>query len=137
MVRRLTIQRSPPRRERVTSLARVDPILNCRARRLASKYADQFFDDALSFSGILRHHRLLDAMRHVLTQEIGLNARQCSAYRLDLRDNVDAIAVLFDHLPNAAHLPLNTLEGCDGFLRNCVIHDTPMGLLTDTLPGYI
>jgi YHS domain-containing protein len=53
---------------------------------------------------------MLDAMRHVILQHLFLNAAKRGAHRRDLRDDVDAIAVLVDHLREAADLALDPAQ---------------------------
>src|SRR5262245_137631 len=59
---------------------------------------------------------MLDAMRDMIAQNFLLDAAQRRAHRGDLRDDVDAVAVLVDHLRQAADLALDPaqalLQGC-------------------------
>src|SRR6266446_5683467 len=54
--------------------------------------------------------RVLDAMRHVVPQHFLLDAPKRGPHRRDLGDDVDAIAVLVDHLGEAADLALDPAE---------------------------
>ena len=55
-------------------------------------------------------NRVFDAKRHVISEYLFLNAPKRSTYSRDLRDDIDAIAVLLDHLRQAANLPFDTAE---------------------------
>ena len=52
----------------------------------------------------------VDAMRDVVAQDFLLDAAQRRAHRADLRDDVDAVAVVLDHAREAAHLALDAVE---------------------------
>jgi hypothetical protein len=54
--------------------------------------------------------RVLDAMGDVIAQDLLLGAPQRGAHRRDLRDDVDAVAVVLDHAGEAADLPLDPVE---------------------------
>ncbi len=54
--------------------------------------------------------RMRDAMRHMVAQDFLLDAAQRRAHRGDLRDDVDAIAVVLDHAGEPAHLALDAVE---------------------------
>src|SRR5207248_4066731 len=54
--------------------------------------------------------RAFHAMRHVILQHFFLDAAKRRAHRRNLRDNVDAIAVLVDHLREAADLALDPAQ---------------------------
>ena len=60
---------------------------------------------------------MLDAMRDVVAQDLLLDAAQGGAHRRDLRDNVDAVAILVDHLREAADL---TFDPAQPFLARCL-----------------
>ena len=51
-----------------------------------------------------------DAMRDVVAQDFLLDAAQRGAHRADLRDDVDAVALVLDHAGEAAHLALDAFE---------------------------
>src|SRR5438105_2366895 len=53
---------------------------------------------------------MLDAMGDVVLQHFLLDASQRGAHRRDLRDDVDAVAVLVDHLREAANLALDPAQ---------------------------
>src|SRR4051812_27841523 len=52
----------------------------------------------------------VDAMRHVIAQHLLLDLAQRRAHRADLGDDVDTVAVAFDHARQAAHLPFDALQ---------------------------
>ena len=53
---------------------------------------------------------MLDAMRHMVTQNFPFNAAKRGTHGGDLRHDVDAVAVVFDHTRKAAHLSLDPLQ---------------------------
>ena len=52
---------------------------------------------------------VLDAMRDVVAQDLLLNLPESGAHGGNLRDDVDAIAILLDHARKAADLPLDSV----------------------------
>ena len=61
--------------------------------------------------------RVLDAMRDVIAQHLLLDPAQRGADRGDLRDDVDAAAVVFHHAGEAADLAFDSTEAlCAGRL---------------------
>jgi P-type Cu+ transporter len=54
--------------------------------------------------------RAFDAMRYVIPQHFFLDPAERGAHRRDLRDNVDAVTVLVDHLGEAADLALDPAQ---------------------------
>ena len=80
----------------------------------------------------IRADGVFDAMGDMILENFLLDALQSGAHRRDLGDHIDAIAVLFDHPQQAAHLPLDAVEafqaGCLGDrLHPC--HIPHMGIL--------
>src|SRR3954454_11131722 len=74
--------------------------------------------DLLALVGLVAAgDRMLDAMRYVIPQHFFLDAAQRGAHRRDLRDDVDAVAILIDHLCQAADLALDPVEA---FLAGCL-----------------
>jgi hypothetical protein len=61
--------------------------------------------------------RVLHAMRHVIAQHFLLDTTQRGAHRRNLRDDIDAIAVLIDHPGETADL---TLDPAQAFLTGCL-----------------
>ncbi len=53
---------------------------------------------------------MFDAVTHMVTQYFFLDAPQRRPDRGNLRDDVDTIAILFDHAGNAPHLSFDALE---------------------------
>ena len=74
------------------------------------KDVDQFADLAALVGLIAGGDRVLDAMRDVIAQDLLLDAAQRGAHRGNLRHDVDAVSVLFDHPGESARLPLDALE---------------------------
>jgi hypothetical protein len=74
----------------------------------------------------------LSPLAMVVAQDRLLHAPECGAHGCDLRDDIDAVAVLLDHASEAAHLTLNAVEAFEARRFGVVGH-----ALTDTLWGYI
>src|SRR5450432_2380439 len=55
-------------------------------------------------------NRVFDAVRHVISEHFFLDAPQRGTHCRDLRDDIDAIAVLIDHPGEAADLPFDPAE---------------------------
>src|SRR5258708_17529561 len=53
---------------------------------------------------------MLDAMGDVIAQDLLLDAPKRGPHRRNLRDDVDAIAILIDHARDAAHLALDPVH---------------------------
>src|SRR6266699_6959207 len=57
-----------------------------------------------------RRDGVLDAMRHMIAQNLLLGAPQRRPHRRYLRDDIDAVAILPDHAGKAANLALDSFE---------------------------
>ena len=77
------------------------------------KHVDQFADLAALIGLIAGGDRVLDAMRNVVAQNLLLDPAERGAHRGNLRDDVDAVAVLLDHPRETARLPLDALEAVE------------------------
>ena len=55
-------------------------------------------------------NRVLHAMGDVITEDFLLEAPQGCTHGRDLRNDVDAIAVLVNHAGKAAHLPFDPVQ---------------------------
>jgi hypothetical protein len=53
---------------------------------------------------------MLNTMTNVIFQYSFLNPPQCCAHGGYLGDNIDAVALLIDHLGDAAHLPFDLAQ---------------------------
>ena len=51
---------------------------------------------------------MLDAVPHVIPKDFLLHASQRGTYRGNLRHDIDAVSVFFDHSGKPAHLPFNS-----------------------------
>jgi len=82
--------------------------------------------------GVAAFDRVLDTVRDVLSQDLLLDTPQRGAHRRDLRDDVDAVAVIFNHAREAPHLAFDAAEASKtgGFVK--LAH-----ALTYTRQGYI
>lgn len=70
------------------------------------------------------------AMSNMVFKYLSLNLMQGCPDRIDLRQEVDAIAVLLNHPAQTADLALDTLEPCCHGLAGCLVHAhhyTPVG----------
>jgi P-type Cu+ transporter len=65
---------------------------------------------------------VLDAMSDVVAQDFLLGASQRRAHRRDLRDDVDAVAVVFHHAGKPAHLPLDALQALEARRLDVLAH---------------
>ena len=74
----------------------------------------QFRDLAPLVGFVAGPDRMIDAVRHVIAEDLFLDAAQRSTYRADLRHDVDAITIFFNHARQAPHLPLYAVEPADG-----------------------
>ena len=64
--------------------------------------------------------RPFDAMRHVISQHFFLDAPKRGADGRDLRDDIDAIAIVIDHPPEAADLTLDPAQALFGRMPRCL-----------------
>src|SRR5204862_432000 len=75
-------------------LAEIDAAAEARGYQNRS----EILRDLLALIGLVAAgDRVLDAMRHVIPQHFLLHAAQRGPHRRDLRDYVDAVAILLDH----------------------------------------
>jgi hypothetical protein len=56
---------------------------------------------------------MVDAMGDMVLQHLALDAAEGGADGGDLRDDIDAVAVIPDHAGETAHLPLDTGEALE------------------------
>jgi hypothetical protein len=70
----------------------------------------QLFDLPTLLSLVARRDRMLDAVPDVIAQDFLFQTPQCSADRRDLRDDVDAVAVVLDHARDSADLAFDPIE---------------------------
>ena len=106
----------------------------------ARQHCDQFFDLVALSLFVAACDCMLDAVPDVIVEDFALDLLQRRCNRLDLRDDVDAVSVIFHHLDHAADLTLDALEaGLTDFLRVLfhVLINTPWGykLQAETLIG--
>jgi hypothetical protein len=90
-------------------------------RCLPVRSADDFnqFRDLLALIGLVAaRDRMLDAMGDVVLQDLLFDPPQRGAHRRDLRDDVDAVAVLVDHFREAADLALDPAQA---FLQDALM----------------
>src|SRR2546423_14756813 len=96
----------------------------------ASEQLDQFSRLLALLLGIATDDRAFDAMMKVALEHFGLDPRERRPNGLQLRQDVDAVAVLFDHARNAAHLAFDSAQAIEqsAFHAGLPGH-TPMGYL--------
>jgi len=78
--------------------------------RRPSQQFDQLTGLAPLFLGVAADDGAFDAMVQMILQQLGLHPRQRRAHRLHLGEDVDAVAVFFDHARDPAHLPLDAAQ---------------------------
>src|ERR1700682_3867207 len=66
---------------------------------------------------VAARNRIVDAMRHVTPEHFFLDTPERGTHGRYLRDDIDAIAVLVDHLGQAANLALDPAQT---FLTGCL-----------------
>jgi hypothetical protein len=74
------------------------------------EHGHQFGDLGALLRLVAARDRVLDAMRDVIPQDFFLGAAQGGTHRRDLRDDVDAVAILVDHARQAANLTFDAAE---------------------------
>ena len=72
---------------------------------------------------IARDDRILDAMTDMVAQDFFLRASQGCPYRGNLRDDVDAIPIFFDHPGKAADLACDPVEPLKTGLLDVLAHN--------------
>lgn len=90
------------------------------------QHLHQFGNLAALILLVARFNGMGHAMGDMVLQHLFLDALQRCPHGGDLRDNVNAIAVIIDHLHDAAHLALDLLQAgatccLDFFLHPCII----------------
>jgi hypothetical protein len=81
-----------------------------RSALAARQHVHELGDFAALLGGVAAFDRVLDAMRHVIAQDFLFHATERRPHRRDLRDDVDAVALLVDHAREASHLPLDAAQ---------------------------
>src|SRR6266545_1121925 len=76
----------------------------------AAQHVDELADLAPLLGLVAARDRVLDAMGDVILQNFLLGPPQRRAHRRDLRDDVDAIAVLLHHAGEPAHLAFDPAQ---------------------------
>jgi hypothetical protein len=77
-----------------------------------------------------------DAMAEVILQHLGLDPRQRRANRLQLGQDVDAIAVLFHHPGDTTHLALDAAQAVEQFGLVVLGQGASSGSWSYTRPGH-
>jgi hypothetical protein len=88
-------------------------MFSCVKGVLAIRPADdihQLGDFATLLRAITGGNGILDTMRDVIAQDFLFGAAQRRANGSDLRDDIDAVAILFNHAGEATDLPLDSLK---------------------------
>lgn len=102
--------------------AGIDQCQNARSRFMPSSVGStdnchQFRDLGTLIGLIATRNRVFDTMRHVIPEHFFLHTPKRGADRRDLRDDIDAVAILIHHLGQAADLALNPAQA---FLTGCL-----------------
>src|SRR3954447_22101555 len=74
------------------------------------QHVDQLVHLAALFAAVTACDRMLDTVADMILQDLLLDAPQRGAYRRDLGEDVDAVAVMLDHAGDPAHLALDSAE---------------------------
>ena len=82
----------------------------------------QFGDLSPLFGAVARNNRILNAMRDMVAQDFFLCASKRCAHRGNLRDNVDAIPIFFNHPAKTAHLACDPVEPLETGLLDVLAH---------------
>jgi heavy metal translocating P-type ATPase len=94
------------------------------------QHFEQFVDLGLAVALAAGMEGMRDAMLQVIAERLLLDAVEGGAHRADLRQHVDAVAILLDHARDAAHLTLDTAKASELGLLQSLIHGlnyTPVG----------
>ena len=89
----------------------------------ATHHVHQLGDLATLLGLIARGDRAFDAVGDVIAQDFLLGAAQRRTYRGDLRDDVYAVAIVLDHLVEAANLALDAFEPPERGSLDIVAHE--------------
>ena len=88
----------------------------------ATHHVHQLGDLATLLDLVARGDRAFDAVGDVIAQDFLLGAAQCRTHGRDLRDDVDAVAIVLDHPVEAANLALDAFEPLEGGSLDIVAH---------------
>ena len=76
----------------------------------SAQQLDQFVGFFALFSDIATHDGALDAMAQMRLQQVRFDTRERRTYGVDLREDIDAIAIGLDHAANTVHLAFNAVD---------------------------
>lgn len=77
----------------------------------------QFRDLPALIGPVAAVDRVFHAVRHVILKDFFFDATQCGAHRRDLSDDINAVAIVIDHLREPANL---TFDAVQAFLTGCL-----------------
>ena len=97
----------------------------------ATEHIHELGDFLTLLVGIAADDGVLDTMPDVVAKDFLLDPSQRRPNGRDLRDDVDAVAVLVDHAREAAHLPLDAAQALQARWFGRLVH-----VLTNTPVGY-
>src|SRR5207244_10604469 len=60
--------------------------------------------------GVAAGNGVLDAVGHVIAQDLLLDAPERRPHRRDLRDDIDAVAIVLDHAREPSHLAFDAAQ---------------------------
>lgn len=79
----------------------------------AAEQFDQFRRLLALLGDIAGDDRVFDAMVEMVLQEVRFHARERGANGAQLREDIEAIALVLDHLRDTAHLPFDAAQAID------------------------
>jgi hypothetical protein len=102
--------------------AGIDQCQNARGRFMPlsvgpTDNCHQFRDLGTLIGLVATRNRVFDTMRHVIPEHFFLDTPERGAHRRNLRDDIDAVAILIHHLGQAADLALDPAQA---FLTGCL-----------------
>jgi P-type Cu+ transporter len=83
----------------------------------------QLFNLAALLGFVPRAYRVLHTVTHMVLEDFFLQPPQRSTRRRDLRDDIDAIPILFDHARDATHLSFDPVQSLRRFCLDVLAHD--------------
>lgn len=90
--------------------------------RAPAEHGQELVDLGALFGLVAAANRAFDAMRHVILEDLVLDLLQRRPDRLNLGQDVDTVAFVFDHPGDAAGLSLDAAQAGETGSVRCVIH---------------
>lgn len=89
----------------------------------STQYASEFSYFAPLLTFVARGDRIFDAVRDMVGENFLLRTPECCLNCRNLRDDVDAIAIFFDHPGKAADLAFNPVESLERRRLDLLAHE--------------